>query len=153
MDPKDARIMALATEVREFSNAAKATTSTDNPVSLSTKPLNDISVNDNIVAGTKTLKKWRTKNVGSTVKVDGTLYNWCPHHKHSEGIFDGLYYSSHTVDTHDAWVENQKQRKADKRAPGAPAAKTPATPSGSLQISDALKNALCTFLRHAEIGT
>ena len=146
VDPKDARIMALATEVRELSNAAKASAHTGNPAPSSTKSSKEISVNDDIVEGTKTLKKWRTVNVGSTVKVDGTLYNWCPHHKHSEGTFDGLYYSSHTVDTHDAWVENQKQRKAAKRAPGAPAAKTPATPSGSLQISDALKNALCTNL-------
>ena len=85
-------------------------------------------------------------NVGSTVKMDGTIYNWCPHHKHSEGTFDGLYYISHTVDTHDAWAENQKKRKANKRPPGAPAAKTPAALNGSLQISDALKNSLCTNL-------
>ena len=87
-------------------------------------------------------------NVGSTVKVDGTLYSWCPHHKHSDGVFDGLYYSSHTADTHSDWAENQKKKRKNTRTPGTPAAGagTPAASNGSLQISDALKNTLCTNL-------
>ena len=74
VDPKDARIMTVATEVRELSNAAKASATTGNTAPLSTKLSKEISVNANIVEGAKTLKKWRTVNVGFTVKVDGTIY-------------------------------------------------------------------------------
>ena len=38
VDPKDARIMALATEVRDLLNAAKAAASTGNTAPLSRKP-------------------------------------------------------------------------------------------------------------------
>ena len=75
VDPKDARIMALATEVRELLSAAKAAASTGNASHLSKNLPKYISVNANIVEGTKPLKKWRTVNVGSTVKVDGTIYS------------------------------------------------------------------------------
>ena len=105
VDPKDARIMALASEVRESSNTAKAAASTGNTAPSLTNSRKEISVNANVVEGTKTLKKWRTVNVGSTVKVDGTIYIWYPHHKHSEGTFDGLYYSSHTVDTYNCSLD------------------------------------------------
>ena len=92
VDPKDAKILALATEVRELSNAAKAagttTTSKGNPPLTGSGK--EISVSGEILEGTKTLKKWRTVNVGPTVKVDGTVYNWCPHHKHSNGVFVSL---------------------------------------------------------------
>ena len=60
VDPKDAQIMALATEVRELSNAAKASAHTGNTAPSSTKSSKEISVNDDIVEGAKTLKKWRT---------------------------------------------------------------------------------------------
>ena len=153
VDPKDAKILALATEVRELSNAAQrppTNTPTTGRVVDHGPPgsAKVISGGGEMVEGTKTLKKWRTVNVGPTVKLDGTLYSWCPHHKHSNGFFDGLYYSSHTADTHSEWADNQKKRKKNNKTPGTPTAGTgtPAASSGSLQISDALKNALCTNL-------
>ena len=131
VDPKDAKILALTTDVKKLKEQRDQKQQQD-----ANQPTEEM------VPGTKTLKLWRTKNVGPTVTKDGVTWNWCPHHKDPQGRFDGLYYSSHDKDSHAEWAEKNRNRSRStgpKRQAAAPSA-------GSLQISEALKNALCTNL-------
>ena len=50
---------------------------------------------------------WRKTNQGPMAERQGKAWTWCPHHK-KEGVFDGLYYCTHTPDTHDEWKAKGK---------------------------------------------
>ena len=135
VDPKDATIMALTTALKQSTEIKATSTSKDQGSSGS----------DDKILGN--LDKWRTINVGKAVEQNGKTWIWCPYHKHTQGLFDGLYYSNHTPETHDAWRANRKKPTRGALATAATPTTAPTSAlTNSLQVSDALKNALCTNL-------
>ena len=76
------------------------------------------------------------------------MYHWYPKHVYKTGRFNGLYYNSHTAETHDAWKERSDKRYKARCTRGSDGSGTDTqTPDPvALQISDTLENALCTNL-------
>lgn len=90
VDPRDAQLMALTTQLVELKMqqndaAALATSSNPNPPKG-----NDRKTDENFIDG---VARWRTVKEGDMEVVDGRTYNWCPHHVHSEGHWNRLYYT------------------------------------------------------------
>ena len=129
VDPKDARIMALTTALDNASLKKSAHTT-------STTGGNNAKMTED------EFFTWRKTNQGPTAERQGKTWTWCPHHK-KEGVFDGLYYCTHTPDTHDEWKAKAK-RGGTSGTTKAPAKKSES--QAELKISQALKNALCTNL-------
>ena len=130
MDPRDAQILALTT-------------------ALEKKPVKQPQVsggyggaNEETILGMSSLKKWRTINKGPTLVKDGVTHHWCKHHVY-EVRYYGLYYHNHTEASHEQWAAKKSGGRAAKTTGLASAAPTPAV-EPNLNISDALKNALCT---------
>ena len=138
IDPRDAQIMALTTALKDSKTAAPS------PAPASGK--NDPAKNDAAKKERELYFEWRTNNKGSTATWKGRLHTWCPNHKKA-GVFDGMYYDSHTPETHDTWQAQMDVKYGAKKngKRNAPATGT-APAEKSLKISDALKNALCTNL-------
>ncbi len=127
VDPRDAQIMALTTKLQE-----KTSTQPLTPVGSNTDSNNAKMTDDEFF-------NWRKTFKGASVERQGKTWDWCPHHK-KEGHYDGLYYSNHTAETHEAW------KAKGKRGGGRTPPPTPTNGKASLKISDTLKNALCTNL-------
>lgn len=143
IDPKDARIMALATEVENLKKSASSDKST-NKAALSTAANagNARSGSTDLFFG---VEKWRTENKGPSITRDGIAYNWCPHHKHPAGHYSGLYYKDHDSASHDEWKKtrrwNAKKGEADKTAPS-----SNGSDKKKLTIANELKTAFATNL-------
>ena len=132
IDPCDAQIMALTTALKDSKTAAPA-------------PAPAPGKNDDAKKERELYFEWRTSNKGSTATWKGRLHTWCPNHKKA-GVFDGMYYDSHTPETHDTWQAQMDLRYGSKKRKGNAPATGTALAEKSLKISDALKNALCTNL-------
>lgn len=86
VDPHDAQLMAIATELKELkSQQTKATAL----VSVSNTDLpknppkgNGRRTDDKFING---VARWRTVKDGDTKVVDDRTYYWCPHHNHPKG--------------------------------------------------------------------
>ena len=135
VDPKDAKIMALSTKLEKLQEAK------DKPSTTATGG-DGATAGKEILPGCKTLLAWRAKFAGKKITRDGTEWNWCPHHVDPGGKYNGLYYNNHDEHTHAEWQKKKKERSAKFKANRAADSDTPA--AGSMQISEALKNALCT---------
>ena len=137
VDPKDARIMALATEVEKLKKESK-----DAPDKKFT-PKSD-NHDTTRIAG---IEKWRTINVGATTTHNGTQWSWCPHHKHPQGLYSGLYYKDHNETSHEEWKKARKARDAaQKKTDSATDDKTQGAGKKKMVISDELKTAFVTDL-------
>jgi hypothetical protein len=135
VDPKDARIMALATEIEKLKQSQKSVE----------KSAHAIGANGGNGGTGKELfygvEKWRTEKKGDTLVKDGTTYTWCPHHKHPNGHYNGLYYKDHGPSTHDEWRKTRRYKKTDEKT----AATTDANKK-KLTIANELKTAFATNL-------
>ena len=131
IDPRDAQIMALTTALKDSKTAAPAPAPSRN---IDAKKERELCF------------EWRTSNKGSTATWKGRLHTWCPHHKKA-GVFDGMYYDSHTPATHETWQAAMDVKYGAKKNGKKSAQATGTAPNDkSLKISEALKNALCTNL-------
>ena len=99
------------------------------------------ATNEPTVPGMDMLEVWRTIQKGDTVEKHGKIWNWCTHNKSDKFGYDGLYYHNHTNNTHDEWRSSKKSKTETFTTPSG---KPPSGKSRSLQISDNMKNALCT---------
>ena len=134
VDPKDARIMALATEIEKLKQSQKP----NDKAALATGA--NQSSNKELFYG---VEKWRTEKKGDTIVRDGTTYTWCPHHKHPNGHYSGLYYKDHGPDTHDEWRKTRRfKTKSGEKADAA----TGGSSKKKLTIADELKKAFATNL-------
>ena len=103
-----------------------------------------------MIPGYSNLLLWQTVHKGDTIENDGVTFTWCPHHK-KEGLYDGLYYSSHTPATHSEWKQGRNDWNAKKRPPksdeaaAAPAAAA-AVAAKTLSVYGSARTALCTNL-------
>ena len=144
VDPKDAKMMALTTKLEKYEKEqAKPPTETGGGGAIA----------DNaVLPGCKTLLAWRAKFVGKKITKNGVVWNWCPHHVDPGGKYSGLYYENHDENTHAEFMKKKRERFAQYKANrsaggnttggGTAGGGTPA--AGSMQISEALKTALCT---------
>ena len=148
VDPRDAQIMALVTEVQELKTAHNKAFATDGPSNRSggnddRNAFRDRRTDDTYISG---LPRWRTKKTkGETTVVDGKTYWWCPHHVHPDGHWNGLYVQ-HPPERH-RFKQPRKNGDKDEKDKGAPAANaTTADSSLKLDLQSKLKEVLCTNL-------
>ena len=115
-DPKDAKIIALTTQLKSLEDKLGDTTPS--------------------AKKGKGIPAWRLKKEGETKTVNGTKWNWCPHHK--TGTKQGMYVSTHTAETHDKYcAEKKKNSKSSGSESASKAAK-------KLTLGNSLKAALVT---------
>ena len=140
VDPKDARILALATEVEQLKKSSLQNKPTDK-TALATGAGSSSGKSDLFFS----FEKWHTENKGPTITRDGTTYNWCPHHKHPAGHYSGLYYKDHDPSTHNEWKKtrrwNTKKGEGEKTA-----AATDDGEKKKLTIANELKTAFASNL-------
>ena len=139
VDPKDARILALTTELAELRKTAfstQAAPATSKPVE--TKP--------GMISGTN-VAEWRTKFVGETLERNGETWKWCSHHK-QPGKWEGLYWKDHCTATHDTWHKDRaaKRRNGGTKPPASTSVDKPPGEPKKLEVTDKLKTALATRL-------
>jgi len=139
-DPKDAKIIALTTQVEKLVEmqtklAANATQAPSQNRQNSRFQFTEIAA-------------WRMKKGPDQMDKDGKTWFWCPHHK-IEGRYDGLYVT-HKPEDHDAWQKRKNERLAKRK--GAKdnqredPKKTDEDGTKKLVISDSLKSALMTHM-------
>ena len=109
-DPKDAKIMALTTQVEQLVEAQKQFTALTTQ-KTEYKPL---QAQGSRPGDFLSIKAWRMKKTENTVTRDGKTWHWCPHHK-QEGEYDGLYVT-HKPEEHDEWKKNKFQFRRNKYA-------------------------------------
>ena len=78
MDPRDAKILALATALEKH------------PVKQPHGSGGYGGSKEEKIPVMKSLKKWRTINKGPTLMKDSVTHHWCKHHVY-EGHYYGLY--------------------------------------------------------------
>ena len=115
VNPHDAQLLVLATQIDELKKANTAL-ALNGVGTLSAKK--ETPRVDRSLAGD--VQKWRTVKKGASIVVDGKTFFWCPHHKHSKGLFDGLY-CLHKPKNHEEWRAKYKKNRpapGDKDAAG-----------------------------------
>ena len=136
VDPRDAQIMALHTKLEALSKAPKHALATTTGGGKGGKE-------GDLISG---LPKWRTVKDGEKKTIDGTQYWWCPHHKHKDGLWDGLYVR-HPEEKHAEIMDRfakKKQKTEDsgvKKEPGA---------LSTLELQENMKRVLVTNLMMSE---
>ncbi len=144
VDPRDAQLLAPATQVAEL-KAAKAD-------GRPTPSANTTNGKENDLVG-GSMPKWRTVKDGLTKIVDGKTWHWCSQHHHKDNLWNGLYVS-HPENEHAEitakWkrLNNKKKGEAKENAANATdsSKETPAPENPSLDLSSRLKDVLCTNL-------
>lgn len=131
-DPKDAKLLALTTEVQDLKSQLKCTAV-------------ESSFGSNKRNGNSQLDAWRMKKGDEKKIVDGIQYWWCPHHKR-EGVFDGLYMPHDPDEGHAEWQRRKDERKKkskDKKSGGSGNATASSNgPPPALTLNDNMKRVL-----------
>ena len=153
-DPKDAKILALTTQVETLVEAQKLysamVTSKDgaNPNSNAGKSGGSRTNTGDFLS----IKSWRMKKTEDSVKREGRTWYWCPHHK-VEGSYDGLYVT-HKPEEHDEWKCNRNQfrrkRYETRKKEESNESKDVEDNKKKLVINDNLKAALLT---HSDLSS
>ena len=141
-DPKDAKIMALTTEMQELKEMHRnlmAFSSTAGQTSQSKTQSKGGGSRINIDA-------WRMTKTTPMVEKDGKTWYWCPHHVY-EDKYNGLYVT-HKPEDHEDWVKRKqsyKDRMTKKKTSDVPKDDDADDSSGKkLTLTDTLKTALMT---------
>ena len=109
-DPKDAKIMALTTQVEQLVEAQKQYSA------MVTAKGNAAPTSSNAASGKPgdflSIKAWRMKKTEDSIQKEGRTWYWCPHHK-VEGSYEGLYVT-HKPEEHEEWKNNRSQFRRKK---------------------------------------
>ena len=138
VNPQDAKILALTTKIKELGKVVDK-----KPPGNNTAAATDVKKSSSgreVFPGRYSIEKWRGTKEGDTKVVDGRTYYWCPHHK-ADGLYDGLYVSSHKAEDHFTWKQNRyppKGKDASANGGGPPKSE----PSAKLSLNDRLKSVL-----------
>ena len=143
-DPKDAKILALTTQIDKLVEmqtklAAHATNGPSNSTSRYSSRFQFTELAD-----------WRMKKGSEQMEKEGKTWYWCPHHK-IEGKYDGLYVT-HKPEEHDDWLQRKNARLAKKKRAKEDSKrdesinKSDYADDNKLMISDSLKAALMTHM-------
>ena len=106
-DPKDAKILALTTQVEKLveMQTQKAAHATQAPGSQQFRSSNRFQFTE--------IVDWRMKKGPDQMTRDGKKWFGCPHHKF-EGKYDGLNVT-HKPEEHDEWLKRKNERIAKKK--------------------------------------
>ena len=109
VNPTDAKLLALTTKIEQLEKdkVALAAAAKSPPSNTANNDRNNDGRNSNLVGG---VEKWRTIKKADTITVNGKDWHWCPHHKHPQGHFDGLY-CAHKPEDHKDWVANKYKNR------------------------------------------
>ena len=156
VDPKNAQILALSTRLdqvtKELSLKQKST-----PAPPSGYPPKSGAPAGNATLPTPDMKdktdgpeKWRSMKKGEEMEMYGHPWYWCPHHKHPQGKFDGLYCRHKPCD-HGSWKKTMQDKKKQQNGAsgGASVNATDASVDSAndgarLTLTDSVKNVLLT---------
>ena len=144
VDPRDAQIMALTTQLEEIKKgqgtekpAAAAHATNGNAPKQNGRWKQEAG--PECVAGTK-VQKWRTVFAGPHKTDDqGKVHHWCPNHT-LDGKWDGLY-CTHTKER--CWKAKKKPSSTNGNASEAA---PPSSTNASLDLQTKLKQVMCTNL-------
>ena len=128
MDPPDAKIIALTTEVSTLKTQIQSMQKGNGSGGGATKSF--------------VIEEWRkTKTLGDSVERDGKQWHWCTKHTNGNGL-----YVTHKESDHAEWEENKKNNRRGKtdRTPPANTSSNQCGGTSNLQISDRMKTALAT---------
>ena len=136
-DPKDAKLIALTTQLEKFikSSGNQTALATDGKPSAkpTSKPRNVID-------------DWRKKKGTAKVTKDGQTWYWCPKHK-VDGEYDGLYVT-HSPENHDKVMaqrkENYQKRRGNKDKGGGTTNQNSGGNKQRLGLANSLKACLLT---------
>ena len=130
MDPPDAKIIALTTEVSTLKTQIQ-----------SMQKGNGMGSGGGGATKSFVIEEWRkSKTLGDSVERDGKQWHWCSKHMNGNGL-----YVTHRESDHAEWEENKKNNrrgKTDKRPTDS--SSKPSGGTSNLQISDRMKSALAT---------
>jgi len=151
VDPRDATLLALTTELKEIKAQQKQSIALATAAATGTGGKSDAGkdAGKEYFPGTQ-VETWRGKYDGPSKKGSGgRVLHWCKHHKHPDGLWDGLYVQHQEKDCKKAKAGNQNDGAGTQPAPAAnvAAGNTTKTP---LQLQQSLKNVLCTTLCMSE---
>ena len=135
VDTKDAKIMALTTQV---SNLEQNRSSTSKETSKQHR--------------NGEIDPRRTKKKGDSIAIDGVTLWWCPCHKHPVKFPNGLHVN-HKPEDHDEWKtdkEAKKKRREQKWKQKDPEGKSSAQPKQQLKLKETMKNVLMTNYAFSE---
>lgn len=138
VDPKDARLLALATEIEHLKNNKQG----QGKSSAQGQGSDDTTLFYGV-------QLWRTKFRGKTITRDGKTWNWCPHHKHPAGHYEGLYYDNHDESGHNEWKQRRNAQTRQGKAKTAAATSAPTAGDAGkkkLTIANELKTAFASNL-------
>ena len=141
IDPKDAQLMTLATELQQLKEASKSANATNGGGGGGGGGGGRGGGQNHAKIPGTNLWEWRTIKKGASVEVNGLTYHWCSRHPDPQGRWDGLYVR-HEEKDHDSAVARNKEKFGKK--PGA--SKPTASGGGSgdnLVVSQRLKEVLC----------
>ena len=151
VDPRDAKLLALTTELEKIkkSHGGNGGGGASNGSGGGNGSGNGGGNRNKQDMLTDTVAKWRATKGEESVQRDGKTWYWCKHHKHPDGLWDGLYVT-HTQATHDGWIKNREgsAKSSDTKASAAgDSDKEKASSSTSkLRLGERLKQVLCTKL-------
>jgi hypothetical protein len=136
-DPKDAKLIALTTQLEKLlkssgNQTALATDGSSSSSKPASKPRNVID-------------EWRKKKGAATVTKNGQTWYWCPKHK-VDGQYDGLYVT-HSPADHDEVMAKRKenyQKRRDKKDKSTNSGTKSGGNKQRLTLSDNLKACLLT---------
>ena len=140
-DPKDAKILALTTQVEQLKE-------TQNKLMAFTSTLSRQQGKNHQKSGDKVMSidSWRMTKTLPTINRDGKTWHWCPHHVYPDK-YNGLYVT-HKPEDHEDWVKRKEsfRNKFSKKKPKDDNDdKDDEEPSQKkLTLSNSLKSALMT---------
>ena len=105
LNPQDAKILALTTQVKELKKEMAANPSSN--LAAATADQKNSDLDTTVFPGRFPIQKWRGKKDGDTKVVNGRTYYWCPHHK-KDGCYDGLYVTTHKAEDHFTYVQGRR---------------------------------------------
>jgi len=111
-DPKDAKIVALATRIDELveQQTKLAALATSNSQNRTRKNGSRRFNSDNNNFKINPIEDWRMKQTDPKIERDGKTWWWCPRHV-QPGKYNGLYVT-HKPEDHDDWVQKKEARRA-----------------------------------------
>ena len=138
VDPRDARIMALATIVENLQKGTRGAATGGTALAVdANQAWKSKTTDDEYIDG---LPRWRIKNVGPSKELGGKTYYWCPHHV-KPGKWDGMYVL-HRPEQH----KGRRKNGTATAATTATSDEKKVTPAADLQLASRLKEVMCTNL-------
>ena len=144
-DPKDAKIIALATKVEHLEAQMKLSANATEQKPPFKRNYEGAGVGNN--SKYLTIDSWRMKKTEPTIQKEGKTWYWCPKHV-STGKYEGLYVT-HKPEDHEEWAKNRnrfkrREKKDDDTKESSKDNSTLKENEKSLTLSNSLKAALLT---------